>query len=86
MGTLAELPVEGNSGLVCGADDWSAAGVFVFGGDVADAFVQPHGAAPPTPRADLTGSEASAAHSPIAVNDRQPASTAHTASARIAVI
>jgi hypothetical protein len=41
------LPVERNSGLVGGvesglaggADGLSAAGVFVFGGDVADAFV-----------------------------------------------
>jgi hypothetical protein len=29
--------------LAGGADGWAAAGVFVFGGDVADAFVQPHG-------------------------------------------
>jgi hypothetical protein len=50
-GILSELPVEGNSGLVCGvesglaggADGWAAAGVLVCGGDVADAFVQPNG-------------------------------------------
>ena len=66
MGILAELAAEGNSGLVCvveaglagGADGRAAAGVFVFGGDVADAFVEPHGvvvAVQPGPRHDRLG-------------------------------
>lgn len=44
------------------------------------------GGHPVTSSAARTSSEALAAHSPIAVNERQPASTAHAATARIVVI
>src|SRR6185312_15394428 len=46
-------------------------------------IVDSHGTAPPIPRPARVASWVSAAHSAIAVNDRAPASTAHTASARI---
>lgn len=44
------------------------------------------GAVPPPSSAASTWTEAFSAHSPIAANYRHPASTAHTANPRIAVM
>jgi hypothetical protein len=64
------------------ADRW--AGTIISARQLADAYgiTDTDGTAPVTPSLARVSSSASAAHSAIAVNDRAPASTAHTARAK----